>query len=57
MLILYRLNPEYMSELWVMESPYIVTGLLPCGWLVIGAGALMILAGVLAIRKIVNIEV
>lgn len=57
MLILYRLNPSYMSELWVMESPYIVTGLLPCGWLVIGAGALMILAGVLAIRKIVNIEV
>ncbi len=57
MLVLYRLNPTYMSELWVMESPFIVTNLLPCGWLVIGAGALMILGGVLVIRKIVNIEV
>lgn len=56
-LVLYRLNPTYMSELWVMESPYIVTGLLPCGWLVIAAGALMILGGVMVIRKIVNIEV
>lgn len=56
-LILYRLNPGYMSEMWVMERPFIVAGILPCGWLVIGAGVLMILAGVAVIRKIVNIEV
>ncbi|MCA9937716.1 MAG: type II secretion system F family protein [Anaerolineales bacterium] len=56
-LILYRLNPTYMGELWVMERPFILTNVLPCGWLVIASGLLMILAGVAVIRKIVNIEV
>lgn len=56
-LVLYRINPGYISELWAMDKPYILPGILPCGWLVIGLGVLMILGGVLVIRKIVNIEV
>lgn len=56
-LILYRINPSYISELWAMDKPYILPGILPCGWLVIAVGVLMILGGVIVISKIVNIEV
>ena len=56
-LILYLINDQYVSELWVMERPFIIEGVFPCGWLVIGIGLLMIGLGALAIRKIVDIEV
>ena len=55
--LLYLINSAYVSELWVMEEPFIIPQVFPCGWLVIGAGLLMILIGGLAIRKIVDIEV
>jgi tight adherence protein B len=55
--ILYLINDQYVSELWVMERPFIIEGVFPCGWLVIGIGVLMIGLGALAIRKIVDIEV
>jgi tight adherence protein B len=55
--ILYLINDQYVSELWVMERPFIIEGVVPCGWLVIGVGVLMIGLGALAIRKIVDIEV
>ena len=54
-LILYQLNPEYISELWVQEAPFIFDPWLPCGYLVIGLGLIMIGAGVFAIQKIVDI--
>jgi tight adherence protein B len=56
-LILYMINPAYVSELWVMEGPFVIENVLPCGWLVLGVGGFMILLGAMAIRKIVDIEV
>lgn len=55
--LLYRINPVYVSQLWIMEEPFIVPGVLPCGWIVIGVGVIMIGIGALLISKIVNIEV
>ena len=56
-MILYMMNPEYVSQLWIKEKPWIFEPVFPCGWVVIGAGALLIVIGALAIRKIVDIEV
>lgn len=56
-LILFAINPGYVSELWVKESPFIIPQVFPCGWLVIGIGAFMMGIGIMAIRKIVDIEV
>lgn len=56
-LILYSINPEYGSQLTRNEAPYIVPGVLPCGWLVIGIGVIMMGSGMLAVRKIVDIEI
>ena len=55
--VLYLINPEYISELVVNEPPYVIEGLLPCGWLVVGGALLMIGLGGFAIQKIVDIEV
>lgn len=55
--MLYSINPEYGSQLIVREEPFIIPGVLPCGWLVLGVGGFMILMGALAVRKIVDIEV
>ncbi len=55
--VLYLINPEYVSELWVRESPWIFPQVLPCGWIVIAFSGLMIGAGAYAISKIVDIEV
>lgn len=55
--LLYMINPEYVSQLWVKEEPFIIPGILPCGWIVLGVGLFMIGMGALAIRKIVDIEV
>lgn len=54
--ILFAINPEYVSELWVREDPFLLPGI-PCGWLVMGIGVFMIGLGAMAIRKIVDIEV
>lgn len=56
-LVLYSINPEYGGQLIVKEDPFILPGILPCGWLVLGIGGLMIFFGILAVRKIVDIEV
>jgi tight adherence protein B len=55
--ILYLINPEYVSELWVREDPWILPQIIPCGWVVIAFSGMMIGAGAYAISKIVNIEV
>lgn len=46
-LVLYALNKTYIGRMFND----------PCGWIMIGVSAIMIVAGFLAIRKIVNIEV
>lgn len=55
-LILFFINPEYMSQLWVKEEP-IILNVLPCGWIVIAVGLIMTIIGMVAIQKIVDIEV
>lgn len=55
--ILYLINPEYVSELWVREEPWILPQIIPCGWVVMAFSGMMIGAGAYAISKIVNIEV
>ena len=39
--ILYLLNPEYVSQLIIREDPFVLPGIVPCGWLMIGIGLLM----------------
>lgn len=55
--VLYSINPEYGGQLFVKEDPFIIPGVVPCGWVVIGIGVLMIGLGIIAVRKIVDIEV
>jgi len=55
--VLYLMNPDYVSELWVREEPWIFPNIVPCGWLVLAIGAFLIGIGAMAIRKIVDIEV
>jgi len=55
--VLYAINGEYMSQLWLKDKPWILEPYLPCGWVVVGGGLFMMLMGILAIRKIVDIEV
>lgn len=54
-LVLYLINPEYVGQLIVRDDPFLFG--IPCGWIVIGFGLLLMFFGVLAIRKIVDIEV
>lgn len=54
--ILLSINADYMSELWVREEP-ILLNLIPCGWVVIGVGLIMMIIGIILIQRIVDIEV
>lgn len=56
-LALYSINPQYGSQMFVKEAPWAWPDVLPCGWVVVGIGLFMMLMGVLAVRKIVDIEV
>lgn len=56
-LALYTINPQYGGQLFVKEAPWAWPNVLPCGWLVVGMGLFMMLMGVLAVRKVVDIEV
>jgi tight adherence protein B len=54
--LMYLINPEYISELWVREEPFILPNF-PCGWAVLGLSIGMIGLGGYAISRIVDIEV
>lgn len=56
-LILFGINREYIMELFTSEAPFVIEPLLPCGWLMVGIGIIMISSGAFAIQKIVDIEV
>jgi len=55
--ILYLMNPDYVSQLWVKEAPWIFEPVFPCGWVVIGIAITLIGIGAFAIGKIVDVEV
>jgi tight adherence protein B len=52
---LLGINADYMSQLWVDLPPRV--GPIPCGWIVIAAGLIMMGIGIYIIQKIVDIEV
>ncbi|MGH2536555.1 MAG: type II secretion system F family protein [Candidatus Promineifilaceae bacterium] len=54
--ILYLINGSYIEELWVREKPMIVN-IIPCGWILIAIGLIMMTVGIIAIQRIVDIEV
>jgi tight adherence protein B len=54
--VLTTINREYMSALWIREDPMILS-IIPCGWVVIGVGLIMMLAGIIIVQRIVDIEV
>lgn len=55
--LLFLINPGYVSQLWIKEAPFIWPNVIPCGYVVLAVGFMMIGAGWAAIRKIVDIEV
>lgn len=55
--VLYTINPDYGGQMLVREAPFLIPDVLPCGWLVLGVGGFMIFLGIMAVRKIVDIEV
>lgn len=56
-LFLRASNPEYINHLFVRESPWVFEPALPCGWLVIGLGIILIFAGFMAMRKLADIDI
>jgi len=52
---LLGINPKYMSELWVQAPPMIVG--IPCGWIAIASGLILMAIGIYLIMRIVDIEV
>jgi tight adherence protein B len=48
--ILYLLNPSYMSEFWKPEN-------IPCGYIALGLGGILIVAGYFAMTKLADIEI
>ena len=56
-IILYLINKPYVSQLWADEAPYFPILNVPCGWIVLGVGVVMMVIGIIIIQKIVDIEV
>jgi tight adherence protein B len=56
-LFLRASSPDYINELFVREAPWLMPGVIPCGWLVMGLGLLLIFSGFMVMRKIADIEV
>ncbi|MGB3714953.1 MAG: type II secretion system F family protein [Candidatus Promineifilaceae bacterium] len=54
-LVLLVINPGYMGQLFENAEPFLFG--IPCGWIVVGAGLVMMGIGVVIIQKIVDIEV
>jgi tight adherence protein B len=55
--MLYLINRPYVAQLWVREEPFFPILNVPCGWIVIGIGGVMMIIGIIIIQKIVDIEV
>lgn len=54
-IVLLGINPEYMSALWINAQPMILN--IPCGWIAIASGLLLMAIGIYLIMRIVDIEV
>ncbi len=56
-LLLNVINPGYVGLLVKRQNPWVWPNVVPCGWVMLGVGAIMIASGAFAISKIVDIEV
>jgi len=56
-LFLRASSPDYINELFVKEHPWLVPEAVPCGWLVMGIGLMLIFSGFMVMRKIADIDV
>lgn len=54
-LVLLMINPSYMGQLFANAPPFLFG--IPCGWIVVGVGLVMMTIGIIIIQKIVDIEV
>ena len=54
-LVLLMINPSYMGQLFANAPPFLFD--IPCGWIVVGVGLVMMTIGIIIIQKIVDIEV
>jgi tight adherence protein B len=52
---LLGINPEYMSALWINAQPMVLN--IPCGWIAIASGLILMAIGIYIIMRIVDIEV
>jgi Flp pilus assembly protein TadB len=52
---LLGINPQYMSALWINAEPMILG--IPCGWIAIASGLILMAIGIYIIMRIVDIEV
>lgn len=50
-------NPEYINELFYKDAPWVVRDVVPCGWIVIFLGLILIFSGFMAMRKIADIDI
>lgn len=53
--ILLLINADYMGQLFENTEPMVFN--IPCGWIVVGVGLIMMVIGIFIIQKIVDIEV
>ena len=56
-LFLRASNPEYINHLFLKEQPWAWPGVVPCGWLVLGLGVILIFSGFMAMRKLADIDI
>ncbi len=56
-LFLRASNPEYINHLFVREAPWVFEPTLPCGWLVLALGIILIFSGFMAMRKLADIDI
>jgi tight adherence protein B len=56
-LFLRASNPEYINHLFVKESPWAFPSVIPCGWLVLALGIILIFSGFMAMRKLAQIDI
>ncbi len=54
-LVLLLINPGYMGQLFENAKPFLFG--IPCGWIVVGVGLVMMTIGIIIIQRIVDIEV
>ena len=55
-LVLFAISRDYMEQLFV-GPPWIIQGVIPCGWPILALGLIMIAIGAAVVRRIVDIDV